>query len=163
MAYVEDLIVDIRGWYMKAHNIVKLPKWKWEEVGGRVATRIVKDADKGIGADGKKFDAYSTEYKIKKSEGRAAPKGVSASRQTSPPNLRLTGTMLNSISAQNATTTGVEIILRDGLKIEGNAKRGRDLHGVNPKNEKKFYKDISDHLGKNIDKYAKIPIEISVG
>ena len=71
--------------------------------------------------------------------------------------------MLNSISAQNATTTGVEIIFRDGLKVEGNAKRGRDIHGVNPKNEKKFYKDISDHLGKNIDKYAKIPIEISVG
>ena len=53
--------------------------------------------------------------------------------------------------------------MRDGLKVEGNAKRGRDIHGVNPKNEKKFYKDISDHLGKNIDKYAKIPIEISVG
>ena len=148
---------------MKARNIVKLPKWKWEEVGGKVATRIVKDADKGIGADGKKFDAYSTEYSIKKSQGKAAPKGVSASRQTSPPNLRLTGTMLNSISAQNATRTGVEIIMRDGLKIEGNAKRGRNIHGVNQSNKIKFYKDISDHLGKNLDKYARIPIEISVG
>ena len=44
--------------------------------------------------------------------------------------------MLNSISAQNATQTGVDIIFRDGLKVKGNADRGRNIFGVNEQNEK---------------------------
>ena len=57
---------------------------------------------------------HTSSYSIKKSEGKAGPKGVSKSRQVNPPNLRLTGTMLNSIKADKATNVGVDIIYHIG-------------------------------------------------
>ena len=84
---------------MKLFNVVKTDTKDWKIIGGKLATRIVKDTDKGISQDGKgttrDFESYSYNYAVKKSIGKAAPKGVSASRQTSPPNLRLTGKMLD--------------------------------------------------------------------
>ena len=86
---------------MKSKDLVKFKKSQWLKLGGKLATRIVEDADKGISqdGDGDKFPAYSTDYSLKKRIGKATPKGVSASKQTNPPNLRLTGTMLNSLKA----------------------------------------------------------------
>ena len=131
---------------MKLFNVVKTDVKDWLIIGGKLATRIVKDSDRGISQDGKgdKFPPYSnrnagvgwrtikTKKKVKrifidsyhnlKKSGKAAPKGVSASRQTSPPNLRLTGKMLDSIKAQNPTKTSVEILYADGAKVMGNAK-----------------------------------------
>jgi len=109
---------------MKAQNIIKFPKSLWAKVGGKAATKVVKDSDKGKGYK-KDFKAYTSEYAKQKAAGKAGPKGVSTSRQVSPPNLRLTGTMLNSISAQKPKETGVDIVYRDGLKVEYNAKMGR--------------------------------------
>ena len=150
---------------MRARDIPTFPKSIWEKIGGRTATRIVKDAKSGIGSDGKKFKKqYTTQYAIRKKTGKASPKGVSqASRRISYPDLTLTGAMLNSIKARKATKTGVEIEFRDGLKVQGNAKNKRDIYGVSPKNEDLIIKDLGVHLGKQIDKYAKIPIEIKVG
>ena len=109
---------------MKANEIVNLPRSLWAKVGGKAATKIVKDSDKGFGTkDGKryKFDSYTAKYYALKEKGKAGAKGVSKSRQVNPPNLRLTGIMLNSISAQKPTNVGVDIVFRDGLKVKGNA------------------------------------------
>ena len=156
---------DIPGWFMQAKDIPTFPKSIWEKIGGRTATRIVKAAKSGIGADGEKFKKqYTTQYAIRKKAGKASPKGVSqASRRISYPDLTLTGAMLNSIKSRKATKTGVEIEFRDGLKVQGNAKNKRDIYGVSPKNEDLIMKDLGVYLGKQIDKYAKIPIEIKVG
>jgi hypothetical protein len=153
---------------MKAENILKLPSTLWAKIGGKAATKIVKDSDKGFGTtEGTnkryKFKGYTTQYASKKSAGKAAAKGVSTSKQTSPPNLRLTGQMLGSISAQKPTNVGVDIMFRDGLKVKGNADRGRNIFGINEQNEKEIIKVISDYVGKNITKYASKPINISVG
>ena len=59
---------------------------------------------------------------------------MSTSKQTNPPNLRLTGQMLNSISAQKPTNVGVDIVFRDGLKVKGNAENKnakRNIFGIN--------------------------------
>ena len=152
---------------MRAPQILDIPASLWKKIGGQTATRIVKGSDAGFGIDAsgkkKKHKPYSTKYKILKTAGKAAPKGVSASRQVSPPNLRLTGVMLNSISAQNATKNGVEIIFRDGLKVEGNAKRGRDIYGISDTNENILLNDLSKHIKKNLNKYVKKSIEIKIG
>ena len=154
---------------MRAEDMLKLPRSLWAKVGGKAATKIVTDSDKGFGTSesGKRYNfntvPYSAEYALKKAEGKAGPKGVSKSRQTSPPNLRLTGTMLGSISAQNATQTGVDIIFRDGLKVKGNADRGRNIFGVNEQNEKEIVKNLSDFIGKNVRRYASKPITLKVG
>lgn len=148
---------------MKAHQVLDIPRELWAKIGGQTATRIVKDADKGIGYKGKLKPYKSEIYKQRKAAGKAAPKGVSASRQINPPNLRLTGVMLNSISAQNPTKHGVEIIFRDGLKVEGNAKRGRDIYGISDKNERILLNDLSTHIKKNLNKYAKKSIEVKIG
>ena len=165
MAFAAVSTADILGWFMRAKDIPTFPKSIWEKIGGRTATRIVKDAKSGVGADGEKFNKpYTAQYVIKKKAGKAAPKGVSqASRQTSFPDLTLTGMMLNSIKSRKATKTGVEIEFRDGLKVQGNAKNKRNIYGVSPKNEDLIMKDLGVYLGKQVDKYAKIPIEIKVG
>lgn len=171
---------------MRAKDIPKIPKSLWEKIGGRTATRIVQDADDGIGADGKRFPEYTSEYAAAKMKGfkdtqvsfttrsgqhvnfiaHNPPKslrGIGLNRKVSPPNLRLTSLMLNSIKSRRATQTGVEIEFRDGLKVLGNAKNKRNIYGVSPKNEDLIMKDLSVYLGKQIDKYAKIPIHIMVG
>ena len=155
---------------MKAEDMLNLPRSVWKRVGGKAATKIVKDADKGYGtdADGRRyrFDAYTSRYATLKSEGKAGPKGVSTSKQTSPPNLRLTGQMLNSISAQKPTNVGVDIVFRDGLKVKGNAENKRakrNIFGINDQNEDEIVKNLSNYIGKNVKKYAKKPINITVG
>ena len=152
---------------MKAEDMLQLPRSVWKRVGGKAATKIVKDSDKGYGTDdaGKryKFKSYTAEYASKKAAGKAGPKGVSTSKQTSPPNLRLGGTMLGSISAQKPTNVGVDIVFREGLKVKGNADRGRNIFGINDQNENEIVKNLSDFIGKNVKKYARKPINITVG
>lgn len=150
--------------------MLNIPRSIWARVGGRAATKIVKDADKGIGtreSSNKRYKfntvPYSTKYATRKAAGKAAPKGVSTSKQTNPPNLRLTGQMLNSISAQKPTNVGVDIVFRDGLKVKGNADMGRNIFGINQQNEKEIVKNLSDYIGKNVKKYARKPINIVIG
>jgi len=171
---------------MRAKDIPTFPKSIWEKIGGKTATRIIKDAGKGIGADGKSFPKYSAKYAAAKMKGfkdtqvsfttrsgkhvnfiahnpPESLRGIPLNKQINPPNLKLTGVMLNSIKSRKATKTGVEIEFRDGLKVQGNAKNKRDIYGVSPKNEDLIMKDLGVYLGKQIDKYAKIPINIKVG
>tara|TARA_R100001594_G_scaffold72628_1_gene107203 strand:- start:5194 stop:5652 length:459 start_codon:yes stop_codon:yes gene_type:complete len=152
---------------MKAQDMLTIPRSIWAKVGGRAVTKIKQDADKGFGTNerGKryKFKGYTDTYKIKKAAGKAAPIGVSTSKQISPPNLFLTGTMLGSISAQKPTNVGVDIVFRDGLKVKGNADMGRNIFGINQQNEKEIVKNLSDYIGKNVKKYARKPINIVIG
>ncbi len=147
--------------------MLTIPRSIWAKVGGRAVTKIKQDADKGFGTNerGKryKFKGYTDTYKIKKAAGKAAPIGVSTSKQISPPNLFLTGTMLGSISAQKPTNVGVDIVFRDGLKVKGNADMGRNIFGINQQNEKEIVKNLSDYIGKNVKKYARKPINIVIG
>jgi len=147
---------------MRAQDIIKFPKNLWAKVGGKAATKVVKDADKGKGYK-KDFKAYTSEYAKQKAAGKAGPKGVSTSRQVSPPNLRLTGTMLNSISAQKPTEIGVDIVYRDGLKVEYNAKMKRDIYGISKENEKRITDELSNFIGKQVGKYAKESVNITIG
>ena len=153
---------------MKAQDILNLPRSVWAKIGGKAATKIVNDSDKGYGTrEGTnkryKFKAYTTQYASRKSAGKAGPKGVGTVKQTSPPNLRLTGTMLGSISAQKPTNIGVDIVFRDGLKVKGNADNGRNIFGLNSENEDQILKNLSNVVGKNVNKYAKKPINITIG
>ena len=155
---------------MKAQDILTVPRSVWARIGGRAVTKIKQDADKGFGTNerGKryKFKGYTESYKIKKAAGKAALKGVSTSKQISPPNLFLTGTMLGSISAQKPTNVGVDIVFRDGLKVKGNAENKnakRNIFGINQQNEKEIVKNLSDYIGKNVKKYARKPINIVIG
>ena len=153
---------------MKAQDILNLPRSVWAKIGGKAATKIVNDSDKGYGTrEGTnkryKFKAYTTQYASRKSAGKAGPKGVGTVKQTSPPNLRLTGTMLGSISAQKPTNIGVDIVFRDGLKVKGNADNGRNIFGLNSENEDRILKNLSNVVGKNVNKYAKKPINITIG
>ena len=189
-----DLIAVIAGWLvMLFKDIATIKKGKWLKLGGMLATRIVLDADNGISQDGagKKFPPYSRRnagvgwrriktkkgirnvfidsyYNLKK-DGKAAPKGPGVSRQVSPPNLRLTSTMLNSIKAQRATKESVEINYRDGLKVLGNAnppkklkKPRRNIYGLNDKNWKFAGDFIADEIDLNIFKFSRKSIIMDV-
>jgi len=176
---------------MKIFNIVKTDKKDWLILGGKLATRIVKDADKGISqdGDGDKFPPYSTRnagvgwrriktkkgvrtvfidsyFNLKKS-GKVGKKGVSKDRQVSPPNLRLTGKMLDSIKAQKATKTSVEILFADGNKVMGHAKkRGnkprRNIYGLNNSNQQLVEDYLSKKIENNILRFVAKDIEIDL-
>jgi len=129
----------------KPDKLVQQRRSAWLKLGGKLATAIKEDAQKGISQDpdGKRFPPYSKRnanvgwrtiktkkgvkrifidsyYNLKKA-GKATPKGVRSDRQVSPSNLRLTGNMLGSISPRKPTKDSVEIIYREGLKVLGNA------------------------------------------
>ena len=151
---------------MKAEDIVKQKAKDWLILGGKLVTKILEDTDKGISQDGdgtvKDFPRYTTDYALKKVKGIKTKKGVAKSRQVSPPNLKLTGIMLNSLKAQRATSNSVELNYRDGLKFEGNAKNGRNVYGLNDKNEafvKQYFEDIIDD---RIIKFSKKDIIIDL-
>lgn len=156
---------------MKAKDITKFKRSQWLELGGSLARRIVEDADKGISQDGagnsRDFKAYSFAYAKKKATGKAGPKGVGVDRQTSPPNLRLTSEMLNSIKAQKATTDSVEINYRSGLKVLGHSKkRGnkpkRNIYGLNDKNQKHVKDFIENVIDDRIIKFNKKKIKFDI-
>ena len=71
--------------------------------------------------------------------------------------------MLGSISAQKPTNVGVDIVFREGVKVKGNADRGRNIFGINDQNENEIVKNLSDFIGKNVKKYARKPINITIG
>ncbi|QDP53922.1 MAG: hypothetical protein Unbinned202contig1002_51 [Prokaryotic dsDNA virus sp.] len=152
---------------MKARDIPKFRKWAL--LGGKLVTRIVKDAGKGISQDpdGKPFPAYKESYANLKKIGKAGAKGTGKSRQINPPDLRLTGEMLNSIKAQKPTNDSVEINYRSGLKVLGHSKkRGnkakRNIIGLNDKNWE-FAKDfIADEIDDRIIKFYKKKVKIDL-
>jgi len=150
----------------KPDKLVQQRRSDWLKLGGKLVTRIIDDSDNGISQDGsgssRDFESYSYDYAIKKAAGKATPKGVSSSRQVSPPNLRASGEMLNSIKAQKATTDSVEINYRSGLKVLGNAnpptktnKPRRNIYGLNDKNWE-FARDfIDDEIDQKILKFNR--------
>jgi hypothetical protein len=157
---------------MRAQDMIKFPASLWAKIGGRIATKIVTDSDAGFGISTsgksvlgkkKKHKPYSAKYKILKAAGKAGPKNVSTDRQVNPPNLRLTNVMLGSIKAQKPTQTGVDVVFRDGMKVEYNARMGRDIYGISKDNEKRITNELSDFIGKQIGKYARDSINITIG
>ena len=157
----------------KPDKLVQQRRSDWLRLGGKLVTRIVEDSDNGISQDpdGRAFGKYSTDYRILKKAGKATPKGVSSSRQVSPPNLRASGEMLNSIKAQKATTDSVEIVYRSGLKVLGNAnppaktnKPRRNVYGLNNKNWDFAGDFISDEIDQRILKFnlKKVFFDIQV-
>ena len=143
-------------------KLVQQRRSAWLKLGGKLATTIKQDAEKGISQDpdGKPFPPYKESYAIKKAAGKASP--VGADRQISPPNLILTGTMLGSISPQKATKDSVEIIYREGLKVLGNAnpparlKKGkRNIFGLNNKNWGHARDFIDDEIEQKILKFNR--------
>lgn len=151
---------------MKIVDIAKFKRNQWLKLGGKLVTQIILDADKGISQDGdgivRDFPKYTKEYALKKKAGKAGPKGVSNNRQTSPPNLRLTGTMLNSLKVKGASSNSVTLNYRDGAKFEGNAKNKRNVYGLNDKNQKVVSDYFDNIIGRNIIKFNKKDIIIDL-
>ncbi len=156
---------------MKLRNVIEMKKSDWLALGGKLATRIVKDAEKGISQDGKgkPFPPYKKSYAIKKATGKATLKGISADRQISPPNLRLTGTMLDSIKAKNPTTESVEILFADGEKVMGNAKpparlkkKRRNIYGLNEPNTAFIQEFIESKYNSKIKRFVAKALEIDI-
>ena len=92
---------------------------------------------------------------------------MSKDRQVSPPNLRLTGKMLDSIKAQRPTKTSVEILFADGEKVIGHSKkRGnkpkRNIYGLNDKNQQFVEDYLAQKLENNILRFVAKDIKIDL-
>ncbi|MFQ6610706.1 MAG: hypothetical protein ACE5D7_07900 [Fidelibacterota bacterium] len=169
---------------MNLADTVKIKPFTWRIIGEKTVTRIVKDSMRGIGQDGEKFKKYSKNYAKAKGSGfknyqvrfvthagknvkfiagkPSRLKGVSVDRQTNPPNLRLTGEMHGSLSAQKPTPYGVTIQYGQGEKVTWNKDSGRDIFGVRDKNLDLATKDLGKELDKNIQKYVSTEITYKI-
>ena len=168
---------------MKAQQIPEFPASVWNKVGEYIRGRIKADALKGIMQDGSKGHSYKTgrgnysysDYKKNgmKKFGRGPHKvgagdklkgleGRSTNKDTSKVNLHLTGDMMRQIS-HKPTKDAVNIIFHQGEKVLGNKKNGYDVFDVRNQNLNGAVKFLSNHLDKNINKYASKPINLTIG
>jgi len=107
-------------------KIVKFDREFFNELGKKTVLqhRTVVQAD-GINArTNKPFVQYTTDYKTRKSQGKAAKKGQSQrSNQINPPNLTLTGEMMDSFKFIKASNSGFTYGItnaRQAQKLVGN-------------------------------------------
>ena len=146
-------------------DLLKTKKNQWQKLGGQTVTKILQDTIKGISQSGmgtgRDFPKYSEEYAERKAKGKAVAKGKGKFTQVSPPDLRATGKMLNSIKSQMATNTSVEINYRQAQKVQDNADMGRNIFGLNNKNQKFVFEYFEKIIDTRIVKFAKKSIIIS--
>ncbi|QDP60025.1 MAG: hypothetical protein GOVbin4580_45 [Prokaryotic dsDNA virus sp.] len=132
-----------------------------DQLGRKVAGRIILDAGKGIFQNNKKKLKYKSEtYKQAKKAGKASGK-VSADRTTNFVNMRLTGDTLNKLSS-SPSKKGFNIDYGNPLVILGNAKRDYDLYGISFKNLSFISKSLQREINRKISQYEKEDIEINL-
>ncbi len=141
-----------------------------KKIGNIVIQTIKKESKKGIGSDGEKWDSYDDLYAKMKSEGgrktRGANKGKKrfprqSSKQTSPPNLRLSGDMMRDLKQiGRATKTNVRVGWPTfGARVIHNIKNGRSLgdenNPISPSAQAKIDKMVHTHIVKELNKKPK--------
>ena len=132
-----------------------------DQLGIKVAGRIILDAGKGIFQNNKKGFKYKSEsYKEAKKAGKATKK-VSADRTTKFVNMRLTGDTLNKIKS-TPTKRGFNIDYGNPLVVLGNAKRDYDLYGISNKNLSFISRSLQREINRKISEYEKQDIEIKI-
>lgn len=104
----------------------------WQQLGESIVLQTKTLIEKGVGADGP-FPPYSTGYAEAKSGGKIRRQ---ASTQIAPPNLELTGDMMQDFKTLGQSESMVTIgFAVHGAKVRGNAERGRPVSSTaNPLN-----------------------------
>jgi|TARA_A100001515_G_scaffold12927_3_gene9828 hypothetical protein len=146
---------------MRANDIPIFSRSFMDQLGRKVAGRIILDAGKGIFQNNKKKLKYKSEtYKQAKKAGKASGK-VSADRTTNFVNMRLTGDTLNKLSS-SPSKKGFNIDYGNPLVILGNAKRDYDLYGISFKNLSFISRSLQREINRKISQYEKEDIEINL-
>ena len=94
---------------------------KFTQTDFKIRSNLLKDLhlrqiESGIDASGKQFPAYTPRYKKLKAAGKAAP--GQASKETSPPDLTLTGKMLSEFKVidYRGAVFGDELVIKYGIE-----------------------------------------------
>lgn len=109
----------------KKKNIVPDKKF-FEDLGNEVRDKIVATGQSGKGIGGG-FKPYKRAYELRKSQGKASPRGVAQVSTKTSPDLTLTGSMWNNLSSR-AKDDSVQVgwtATNEAMKVQGNADRGR--------------------------------------
>lgn len=137
----------------------------------RVAFKRI--VEKGEDKDGRQFKPYTRKYRElkarefkRKRDGKRPErfKGLPLSKQTDPPNFRLTGKTMTNFKPQQADKTkyGLGWTGEAAKIVHGNKDQGRDILGV-PKDEIKWVtKKLMQCLDKDMQKTMK-DINITIG
>jgi len=149
---------------LHADRIVDIPLNTWSDIGdfiGNEVRRLVRDK-KVLGG------SYKPKYAELKKARQAAPKGVPQASTSTKPDLTLTGKMLDDLRREKVSKTQVELgMLAFNIeKMKGNDRRGWDMLDNTKILEpigNSIRKRISDQFGKNIRKWSKGDIVISIG
>ena len=149
---------------LHAERIVDIPLNTWMDIGdfiGNEVRRLVRDK-KVLGG------SYKPKYAELKKARRAAPKGVPQASTSTEPDLTLTGKMLDDLRREKVSKTQVELgMLQFNIeKMKGNIKRGWDMLDnteVLEPIKNNISKRIEKQFGKNIRKWSKGDIVISIG
>ena len=143
-----------KGQKIKGGRVIKkgeplapsLTQMKLDKAGKRVVNALITIADKGkfFGAEKK----YTTEYKNKKSSGKALGKGRAQASKKTKPDLKLSGEMLQSLT-HLISVRGLEIGWFNKAQTEkviGNKDQGRFLF-----HKDKIPKEVKKILDEEVD------------
>jgi len=128
----------------------------FKDLGDEVRDKIQVEAQKGQDHKGKSFNRYTKKYELRKSLGKAVPKGQSTASKSTKPDLTLTGTMWRNM-ASKPFDDRAEVgwtSKQQADKVQGLADGGRVVFSdnVHP-NVKRL---IDKMLKKEVDKNVKI-------
>jgi len=129
----------------KIKNLKKLLEFQQrdiDEFGNKIAKTHVRQIQAGLDADGKQFPHYTSSYA--KSKALKQFKGQK-SRQVVPPNLTLTGAMLESFKYIRGEGGKAELLIEYGIE---DGKQGKKLTD----NQKGFFKLSNGTTKKRADK-----------
>ncbi len=136
----------------KLSTITDFTKNNWQDIGDKSANELRTQIQ-----DKKFFSKvpYTAEYRKRKQNRKAAPKGVSVSSTSGTPDLTLTGKMMQSLRTTKATTKNASIGWTGAITniVEGNKKNGRDV--TTPKLLDKVGKVSRKQIEKVINKNIK--------
>jgi hypothetical protein len=148
-------------------GMIKFTAKFWGRLGDQVRDLFFEHVvQKGLDYQGREFKGYSKSYAEKKSKGEFRRQDLS--KQTSRPNLYLTGDMMNDFKVTKKNKQLVQLgWLTEAEKVTGNATRGRRIYGTDsqpfpPKIMSHIGEEVTTYAFKQADKYMKSKVEIKM-
>ena len=158
----------VSGHMIDMTELLKFKNKDLEAGGKNIVSKHKLQINRGIDNQGRAFRKYSVKYRSKKVAGKFGPKQVS--KRGHPPDLRLTGKMLNEFQ-YISNAIGKELRIKYGTE---DTEQGRKLkennedrvivgdNRIGPLPQMAVVKMIAGTVQKNLKKLSRQPIKVIV-
>jgi len=158
---VSDHMIDIT-------TLLKFKESDLEKGGKNIVNQHKLQINRGIDNQGREFKPYSVKYRSKKVAGKFGSKQIS--RRGHPPDLRLTGEMLNKFQ-YISNTIDKELHIKYGIEDQKQGKKLKEnnkdrvivgSNRIGPLPQMAVVKMIAGTVKKNLERLSRQPIKVIV-